>query len=153
MQPQEEKKIRGVITVPNAVVGLVIAAIYVILTLLIPSQVRVVKNALTDARMYPYIVFIGAAVLAVAFAIAFHKDSYKFDLGIWPMVLGSVMLYVGALTLGFYSSTAIVIVYMMLMWKNRCWWKILLTAVLTPAFIYVAFTLCMNIYLPTGVLI
>ena len=39
------------------------------------------------------------------------------------------------------------------MWKNRCWWKILLTAVLTPAFIYVAFTLCMNIYLPTGVLI
>ena len=153
MQQQQEKKVRGIITVPNAVIGLVIAALYVVLTLLIPSQVRTLKNSLTNAQMYPYIVFIGAAVMAVAFAIAFHKDSYQFDLGIWPMVLASVMLYVGTLTLGFYSSTAIVIVYMMLLWKNRCWWKILLTAVLTPLFIYLAFTLGMNIFLPTGVLI
>jgi len=153
MQQQQEKKVRGIITVPNVVIGLVIAAIYVVLTLLIPSQVRTLKNSLTNAQMYPYIVFVGAAVMAVAFAVAFHKDSYQFDLGIWPMVLASVMLYVGTLTLGFYSSTAIVIVYMMLLWKNRCWWKILLTAVLTPLFIYLAFTLGMNIFLPTGVLI
>ena len=153
MQPKKEQKTRGLITVPNLVIGLIIAGIYIVLALLIPSQVRTIKNGLTDARMYPYIVFICAAVMAVAFAFAFRKDSYQFDLGIWPMVLGSVMLYLGTLTLGFYSSTALVIVYMMLMWKNRCWWKIALTAVLTPVLIYVAFTLCMNIYLPTGVLI
>ena len=153
MQKNGEQKVRGIITVPNAVMGLIIAAIYVVLTLLIPSQVRTLKNSLTNARMYPYIVFICAAVMAVAFAIAFRKDSYQFDLGIWPMVMASVMLYLGTLTLGFYSSTALVIVYMMLMWKNRCWWKILLTAVLTPLFIYLAFTLGMNIFLPTGVLI
>ena len=153
MQPQEDKKVRGVVTISNVAIGVVIAAIYLALTLLIPSQVRTVKNGLTNAQMYPYIVFICAAVLAVAFTLAFRKTSYQFDLGIWPMVLASVMLYLGTLTLGFYSSTFLVIVYMMLVWHNRCWWKILLTAVLTPALIYVIFTLCMNIYLPTGVLI
>ena len=153
MEQPQKKKLSGIVTIPNVVIGLSIAVVYIILTLLIPSQVRQVKNGLTNARMYPYFVFICAAVMAVAFTWAFRKDKYEFDLGIWPMVLASVMLYLGTLTLGFYSSTALVIVYMMLIWKVRCWWHILLTAILAPALVYVVFTLCMNIYLPTGVFI
>ena len=80
MQPQEDKKVRGVVTISNVAIGVVIAAIYLALTLLIPSQVRTVKNGLTNAQMYPYIVFICAAVLAVAFTLAFRKTSYQFDL-------------------------------------------------------------------------
>lgn len=153
MEQQQKEKPRGVVMVSNVVIGLSIAALYIILTLLIPSQVRQAKNGLTNARMYPYFVFICAAVMAVAFTLAFRKERYALDLGIWPMILASVMLYLGTLTLGFYSSAALVIAYMMLVWKVRSWWQILLTAVLTPALIYAAFTLGMNIHLPTGVLI
>jgi hypothetical protein len=63
------------------------------------------------------------------------------------------MLYFGTKTLGFYTSSVIVIAYMMLMWNNRCWWKILLTSVLTPVSIYLAFTVGMRIFMPTGILI
>lgn len=153
MEEKDKKKFKGIVTVPGIAVGLAIAAVYLALTLLIPSQVRIIKNGLTNARIYPYSICICAMLLAIGFALAFRKEKFNFDLGIWPMVLASLMLYFGMKTIGFYSSTVLVIIYMMLIWNNRCWWKIMLTAVLTPVIIYLAFTLGMRIYLPTGILI
>jgi hypothetical protein len=153
MEEKDTSKFKGLITVPGISVGLAIAAVYLALTLLVPSQVRMIKNGLTNARVYPYFVCICAMLLAIGFALAFRKDKFSFDLGIWPMVLASLMLYFGMKTIGFYSSTVLVIIYMMLLWNNRCWWKIMLTSVLTPVIIYLAFTLGMRIYLPTGILI
>lgn len=153
MEAKEKIKLKGLVTVPGIAVGLAIAAVYLALTLLIPYQVRMIRNGLTNARVYPYFVCMCATLLAIGFGLTFRKDKFSFDLGIWPMVLASLMLYFGSKTIGFYTSTVIVIIYMMLMWNNRCWWKILLTALLTPVSIYLAFTVGMRIYMPTGILI
>ncbi|NLK14153.1 MAG: tripartite tricarboxylate transporter TctB family protein [Spirochaetales bacterium] len=153
MEKKDRIKLKGLVTVPGIAVGLAIAAVYLVLTLLIPSQVRMTQGHLTNARLYPYFVCICAMLLALGFALTFRKNEFTFDLGIWPMVLASLMLYFGTKTLGFYTSSVIVIAYMMLMWNNRCWWKILLTSVLTPVSIYLAFTVGMRIFMPTGILI
>lgn len=153
MEKNERIKLKGLVTIPGIVVGLAIATVYLALTLLIPSQVRMIQNGLTNARMYPYFVCICSMLLAIGFMLVFRKDRFSFDLGIWPMVLASLILYFGIKTIGFYTSTVIVIIFMMLMWNNRCWWKILLTSVLTPVSIYLAFTVGMRIFMPTGILI
>ena len=152
MQQEEKRKLWGIIRPTNLVVGLVIAAVYVALTLLIPSNVKVLKNAMTNARVYPYIVFIAATALAIGYAFAFRGARYTFDLGIWPMVLGSVIYYFGIRSIGFYTATFVIIIYMMRVWKCKRWLVILLTAVLTPAVIYLFFTLGMSIYMPKGIL-
>jgi len=153
MEEKDRIKLKGLVTIPGIVVGSAIAALYLALTLLIPSQVRMIKNGLTNARVYPYFVCICAMLLAIGFALTFRKEKFSFDLGIWPMVLASLMLYFGTKTIGFYTSTVIVIVFMMLIWNNRCWWKILLTSILTPVSIYLAFSVGMRIFMPTGILI
>ena len=153
MEKNDRIKLKGLVTIPGIVVGLAIATVYLALTLLIPSQVRMIQNGLTNARMYPYFVCICSMLLAIGFMLVFRKDRFSFDLGIWPMVLASLILYFGIKTIGFYTSTMIVIIFMMLMWNNRCWWKILLTSVLTPVSIYLAFTVGMRIFMPTGILI
>jgi len=153
MEKNDRIKLKGLVTIPGIVVGLAIATVYLALTLLIPSQVRMIQNGLTNARMYPYFVCICSMLLAIGFMLVFRKDRFSFDLGIWPMVLASLILYFGIKTIGFYTSTVIVIIFMMLMWNNRCWWKILLTSVLTPVSIYLAFTVGMRIFMPTGILI
>lgn len=153
MEKNDRIKLKGLVTIPGIVVGLAIATVYLALTLLIPSQVRMIQNGLTNARLYPYFVCICSMLLAIGFMLVFRKDRFSFDLGIWPMVLASLILYFGIKTIGFYTSTVIVIIFMMLMWNNRCWWKILLTSVLTPVSIYLAFTVGMRIFMPTGILI
>lgn len=153
MEEKDRIRLKGLVTLPGIAIGSVIAAVYLALTLLIPSQVRMIQNGLTNARMYPYFVCICSMLLAIGFMLVFRKDRFSFDLGIWPMVLASLILYFGIKTIGFYTSTVIVIILMMLMWNNRCWWKILLTSVLTPVSIYLAFTVGMRIFMPTGILI
>ncbi|MDD3998107.1 MAG: tripartite tricarboxylate transporter TctB family protein [Sphaerochaetaceae bacterium] len=153
MEEKDRIRLKGLVTLPGIAIGSVIAAVYLALTLLIPSQVRMIQNGLTNARMYPYFVCICSMLLAIGFMLVFRKDRFSFDLGIWPMVLASLILYFGIKTIGFYTSTVIVIIFMMLMWNNRCWWKILLTSVLTPVSIYLAFTVGMRIFMPTGILI
>lgn len=153
MEEKDRIRLKGLVTLPGIAIGSVIAAVYLALTLLIPSQVRMIQNGLTNARMYPYFVCICSMLLAIGFMLVFRKDRFSFDLGIWPMVLASLILYFGIKTIGFYTSTMIVIIFMMLMWNNRCWWKILLTSVLTPVSIYLAFTVGMRIFMPTGILI
>jgi hypothetical protein len=153
MEEKDRIRLKGLVTLPGIAIGSVIAAVYLAMTLLIPSQVRMIQNGLTNARMYPYFVCICSMLLAIGFMLVFRKDRFSFDLGIWPMVLASLILYFGIKTIGFYTSTVIVIIFMMLMWNNRCWWKILLTSVLTPVSIYLAFTVGMRIFMPTGILI
>ena len=136
----------------NWIVGFVIAAFYFLLLVLVPIGVRKASAIMTDARMYPYLVFSVTSVLAVLFAIMFRNARYKIDLGIWPMLLGAFLYYLSITVLGFYVSTFLAILYMTYWWKFKNKLAILVTAVITPILIYVFFTVFMNISLPSGLL-
>ena len=63
MEEKDRIRLKGLVTLPGIAIGSVIAAVYLALTLLIPSQVRMIQNGLTNARMYPYFVCICSMLL------------------------------------------------------------------------------------------
>ena len=147
----EKKETRKpIVHLSNYLVGFAIAAIYLALLLLIPSQVTVTKLAVTNPRVYPYIVFSVTSALAVAFAFAYRSVRYEINFGIWPLVLGTVLFYFGMKSIGFYLTAFLMILYNAYFWRYKKW-IILLIAVLTPAICYVFFTVCMHIHLPRGI--
>ena len=150
---EKKKEKRNLVVHPaNFLIGAVIAAIYLVLLLLIPSQVSVTKMAMTNPRIYPYIVFSVTSALAVAFGFAYRKVRYEINFGIWPLVLGTVLFYLGMLSIGFYLSAFLMILYNAYFWRYTKKWVVLIIAVATPIVCYVFFTLCMHIHLPSGIL-
>lgn len=149
---EKEAKEKLIIRPTSIMVGGFIAVVYTTLLILIPYCVPEVKNKLTSIRLFPYIIFIAIIVLAIIFAILFRKQCYKLDLGIWPMVLGSFIYYFLIKIIGFYMASFLIVLYTTYFWKFKNYITICAVAVLTPAIIYVFFTLCMNIHMPEGLL-
>lgn len=146
------KKLKGILKLPNIAVGTVLALFYLMLILLIPSQVKSVRGALTDAKMYPYVVFSLTSALAIFFAVTYRKIRYEIDFGIWPMVLGGFLFYFAIQVVGFYIATVLTILYNTWFWRYKNWRVITAVAIATPVLIYVFFSLCMRINLPSGML-
>jgi len=147
-----DKKIKLIVRASSLQLGLLLALFYLVVVLLIPVCVPAGKSAFTSTRLYPYLVSVGATVLAAAFAVRFRGEQYEIDLSIWPMVLGSVVYYVGILVVGFHVATTLVVAYLCLCWGIRSVKLILLMALVTPGVLYVFFTLLLRIRFPGGLI-
>lgn len=133
--------------------GLVITAFFLVMTLLIPVCVKSFNaDGINSPRFYPYLICITVDILSVLFCILYRKETYTFDLGIWPMVACCVLFYLCIKVIGFIAASGVISLILSRCWKVKSWKTTIFLAVVTPLFIYLFFGLLLKVSLPRGIL-
>lgn len=141
---------RITISLSNIQAGLILAGLFLAAVILVQWCVPVTRSYLTSPQLYPYVVLISGTILSLLFTYVFKRNRYELDLTIWPLVLGSVLYYLCMMFFGFLISTFILMFYFLFCWKIKNKKIIILTAILTPAIVYLVFTVFLRVSLPLG---
>lgn len=138
--------------VSNLVVGLSIAAIFLIALLLIPIGIEDATEGVLGARYIPRIVFSIGLVMAIVMTVLYRRETFEIDLGVAPMALEMFAYYFGVKYIGFLPATALIMICFALTWKVRDKVRIALLTILTVVAIYLVFTVALGVSLPKGMI-
>lgn len=136
-----------------AFVGL-FSIVIIILALNLDTSPPMIVGDSMQPRVFPIFLMVLNLLLAALLFVQYRKSPPKAleseRIATWGTILLMIPFYLLATYVDLFIAIAIVVFAMCLLWGERRWWVALLTALVTPALLFLLFDSVLRIRFPRG---